>query len=80
MQASAEHVAPTVDAFLDDELARCGLDNGSLALVGFSQGTMMSLLVGPRRPRPMAAILGFSGALLGPQQLAATTRSGLGRR
>ena len=75
MQASAELVAATVDAFLDNELARCGLDDSSLALVGFSQGTMMSLLVGPRRPRPMAAILGFSGALLGPQRLAATTRS-----
>src|SRR4051794_38298660 len=75
MQAGAERVAATVDAFLDDELARFGLDDGRMALVGFSQGTMMSLLVGPRRPRAMAAILGFSGALLGSQQLAATTRS-----
>lgn len=75
MQAGAERMAATVDAFLDQELARYDLDDVNLALVGFSQGTMMSLLVGPRRPRAMAAIVGFSGALLGPQQLTATTRS-----
>ena len=60
------------------ELARHGLDDARLALVGFSQGTMMSLHVGPRRPRPMAAMLGFSGALLGRR--AWRPRSGAGRR
>lgn len=71
MLAGAERMLPALDAWLDGELARHGLDDARLALVGFSQGTMMSLLAGPRRPRPMAAIVGFSGALLGPQQLAA---------
>jgi phospholipase/carboxylesterase len=42
--------------------------------VGFSQGAMMSLLVGPRRARPPAAILGFSGALLGAEDLAREVR------
>ena len=46
------HAAPALDAFLDAELARLGLPASKLALVGFSQGTMMALHVGLRRPRP----------------------------
>ena len=75
MLAGAERTAVVVDGFLDDELERLGLDDRHLALVGFSQVTMMSLLVGPRRPRAMAGILGFSGALLGPENLAGTART-----
>lgn len=55
---------PTLDAFLDDELARAGLDERALALVGFSQGTMMALHVGLRRRAAPRAILGYSGALV----------------
>ncbi|MCF3932242.1 alpha/beta fold hydrolase [Acuticoccus sp. M5D2P5] len=55
--------APSIDRFLDAELERYGLDESRLALVGFSQGTMMSLHVGLRRARPLAAIVGFSGLL-----------------
>jgi phospholipase/carboxylesterase len=61
--------APLIDAFLDDELARHRLGSAQLALVGFSQGTMLSLYVAPRRKAPMAAVLGFSGALLGADAL-----------
>jgi phospholipase/carboxylesterase len=75
MLAGVARAAPLVNAFIDAELARYGLDDASLALVGFSQGTMTSLYVGPRRPRPMACILGFSGALLDAATLAAETRS-----
>ena len=57
--------APLLEAFLDEELTRHGLDACSLALVGFSQGTMLSLHVAPRRPSAVAAVLGFSGALVG---------------
>ena len=65
-------------------LHRCGAGaprprRARLALVGFSQGTMMSLHVGPRRPRPMAAMLGFSGALLGAEE-PARPRPAAGRR
>lgn len=75
MLAGVVRTAPLVDAFIDEELARHGLDDASLALVGFSQGTMTSLHVGPRRPRPMACILGFSGALLGAATLPGEARS-----
>ena len=62
--------APVLDAFLDEELERHRLDDRHLALVGFSQGTMMSLYVAPRRRAAMAAVLGFSGALVGAHTLA----------
>jgi len=67
--------APILDGFLDDALKERGLADDKLALVGFSQGTMMSLYVGPRRARPCAAIVGYSGALVGPQLLASEIRS-----
>ena len=56
--------APALDAFLDAELARHQLPPAALALVGFSQGTMMSLHVGLRRAAPPAAIVGYSGMLI----------------
>jgi len=60
---------PGLDAFLDAELQRLGLDDSRLALVGFSQGTMMALHVGLRRRLAPAAIIGFSGMLVGPEHL-----------
>ena len=69
MLRGVERAAPLLNAFIDGELARLGLDASKLALVGFSQGTMMSLHVGLRRPVPPAAIVGFSGALPGPEKL-----------
>lgn len=64
------HAAPSLNAFLDEQLARFGLTDDALALVGFSQGTMMALHAGLRRPRAIAAIVGFSGLLAGPDNLA----------
>lgn len=67
--------APSLDAFIDEKLAEYDLTEDRLALVGFSQGTMMSLHVGPRRGKPLAGILGYSGALSGPALLVAEGRS-----
>ena len=64
---------PTVDAFLDAELGKHGLDDSALALVGFSQGTMMALHVGLRRRRAPACITGYSGTLVGPEHLSEAT-------
>ena len=55
--------APALNAFLDAELARHDLPASALALVGFSQGTMMALAVGLARNAPPKAIVGYSGAL-----------------
>ena len=58
--------APGLGRFLDAELARHRLGADALALVGFSQGTMMALHVGLRRRTAPAAILGYSGLLVVP--------------
>jgi phospholipase/carboxylesterase len=58
-----KRAAPSVDAFLDAELKRLGLGSRALALVGFSQGTMMALAVGLKRSPSPAAIVGYSGAI-----------------
>lgn len=67
--------APILDAFLDATLESHGLDDSALALVGFSQGTMMSLFVAPRRTRAIAGVVGFSGALIGGEDLAQEVRA-----
>jgi phospholipase/carboxylesterase len=59
---------PLLQAFLDAELARRKLPPSALALVGFSQGTMMALHVGLRRAVPPAAIVGYSGIFVLPDQ------------
>jgi phospholipase/carboxylesterase len=58
--------APTLNQFLDIELTRHALPPSALALVGFSQGTMMALHVGLRRAVAPAAIVGYSGMLVLP--------------
>ncbi len=65
MAKGVESAAPMLDEFLDAELARLGLPPERLALVGFSQGTMLSLHVGLRRAVKPAAIVGYSGVLAG---------------
>jgi phospholipase/carboxylesterase len=70
MMREVRRTAPKMQAFLDSLLAERGLDDSKLALLGFSQGTMMSLHIGLRRRQAPAAIIGFSGALLaGPELL-----------
>lgn len=71
----ARSAAAALDGFIDAELARHRLKPADCALVGFSQGTMMSLHVGLRRPEPLAAVIGFSGLLAAPEALPAEIRS-----
>jgi phospholipase/carboxylesterase len=73
LEAGIAAARPSLDRFLDAELARLGLAPGAYALMGFSQGAMMALYTGLRRAVPPRAILAFSGALLAPQRLAETT-------
>src|SRR5277367_2137498 len=71
LAAGADRAAPVLAAFIEAELRRHGLDVSRVALVGFSQGTMMALHFGLRmRPAP-AAIVGFSGLLVAPERLVA---------
>ena len=61
--------ASIIDAFVDSELKRLGVDENKLAFLGFSQGTMLSLHVGLRRSNSPAGILGYSGRLEAPELL-----------
>jgi phospholipase/carboxylesterase len=56
--------------FLERALEVSGLDWGSLILLGFSQGCMMTLEAGLRLPEAPAGLVGFSGSLAGPHRLA----------
>jgi phospholipase/carboxylesterase len=72
--------APALEKFLEQELARRQLAPSALALVGFSQGTMMALHAGLRRAVPPAAIVGYSGIFVlannaAPEAIAADIRS-----
>ena len=75
LAAGAARAAPALDAYLDALLAKYALADDRLALVGFSQGTMMALHVGPRRPRQLAGILGYSGMLADAAGFAAGVRT-----
>ncbi|MCF6197840.1 MAG: phospholipase [Hyphomicrobiaceae bacterium] len=65
----AVDTAPVVEAFIEAELQRTGLQPSDLALVGFSQGAMMALHTGLRGSKTPASIVSFSGMLLGVDQL-----------
>jgi phospholipase/carboxylesterase len=67
--------AATLNAYIDQQLAKYGLTEDRLALVGFSQGTMMALHVGPRREHALAGIVGYSGMLADPLALATEMRT-----
>ena len=70
LAAGIRAAAPLLDSFIDEQLAYHGLTDTDLAIIGFSQGTMMALHLAPRRSRACAAVVGFSGALVEPETLA----------
>jgi phospholipase/carboxylesterase len=61
----------SLKAFIENEATRAKLPLSRLALVGFSQGTMMALHTGLRLPEPVAGIVGFSGHLAAADRLQA---------
>ena len=75
LNQGVRRAAPVLDAFLDSELAKFRLGDEALALIGFSQGTMTGLFAALRRQQPCAAVIGYSGALLGVETLAAEIKS-----
>ena len=61
--------ANVLDDFIDKVLADEGLAPDRLVLFGFSQGSMMSMHVAPRRHDPVAGIVAFSSRLMFPEAL-----------
>ncbi len=75
MLAGARLARPILDKFIDDQLAMHNLTEDKLALIGFSQGTMMSVFTTPRREKPVAGVIGYSGRLIGAETLADEVKS-----
>ncbi len=64
MLSGVEIAAPILQQFITEQIKKYGVSAGKTALVGFSQGTMMSLYAAPRYPEKLAGVLGYSGAMI----------------
>lgn len=60
---------PILNGFIDVMAEKYGVTDSKIALVGFSQGTMMALYAAPRRKTKLAGVLGYSGALVAGEGL-----------
>jgi len=69
MEQGVRSAHATAEQFIRSELTRWNLTPVDLVLIGFSQGTMMALHCGLRRDIAPAGIIGYSGALAGPEKL-----------
>ncbi|MDD5585368.1 MAG: dienelactone hydrolase family protein [Alphaproteobacteria bacterium] len=67
--AGVKKAGPYLDDYIDHVMASRNLAPDRIALVGFSQGTIMALYVAPRRTPPLAGVIGYSGALVGGESL-----------
>lgn len=64
MAEGAERAKKTLHAYLDEAMAEEGMTPDRTIIIGFSQGTMMSLDVTMRRDEAFAGLVGFSGRLI----------------
>lgn len=64
-----------LNQYIDDVMAYHALSANKVALIGFSQGTMMALHTGLRRAETLAAVVGFSGAMVGVSKLPTELKS-----
>lgn len=71
MQYSFARSAELLDNYITEAMQQEGVTAAQTALVGFSQGTMMSLHVAPRRTESLAGVVGFSGRLAKDDHLSA---------
>jgi phospholipase/carboxylesterase len=62
--------APLIVDYINNTAKRFKIPTSKIMLVGFSQGTMMSLHTGLRLIDGLAGIVGFSGAMISPETLA----------
>lgn len=63
-----------LNEYLTAAMAEDGVTAAQTAIIGFSQGTMMSLYVTPRRDEAVACVTGFSGRLIPGDDLAAEAK------
>lgn len=67
MKLGADAALPVLEDFISSLMDKYGVGDKDISLLGFSQGTMMSLHMGVKHPEMIRCILGFSGSLLIPQ-------------
>ena len=72
--AGFERSVGILDTYLTEAMAEEGVSPAQTALIGFSQGTMMSLYVAPRREAAVAGVVGFSGRLIPGDDLKAEAK------
>ncbi len=75
LAAGVRNAAPVLNEFIDQQLEKYALPPTASALIGFSQGAMMVLFTGLRRPVAPRAILALSGALVDPDTLQAEMKN-----
>lgn len=75
VEEGVKTAAPILNDYIDHVLKTRNLPPERLALVGFSQGTMMALHVAPRRKEQIACVVGYSGMLSGADALKAEKQS-----
>ena len=75
LYAGIEQATPFLHRMIRDVRETFALDPKRIALLGFSQGTMMSLHIAPRLDEELAGVVGFSGALVAPEKLSAAVKS-----
>ncbi len=69
LEREVKKAEPLLNAYIDVMLKEFGLPASKLAILGFSQGTMTSLYTALRREDSVAAIVGFSGAMVSAAKL-----------
>ena len=69
LEREVKLAAPIVNDYIDAQMAQHQVTSDKVALIGFSQGTMTALYTALRRPDALAAIVGFSGAMVAAAKL-----------
>lgn len=69
VEAGVRETAPMIVDFIESAAARFKVPLSRIFLVGFSQGTMMSLHAGLRLIEGLGGIVGYSGAMISPETL-----------
>ena len=64
-----------VNNFLDQILNNFQIESKKLALVGFSQGSMISIQVGLKRKQEIGCLLGYSGKIINQEHLSKNINS-----
>lgn len=68
-------VEPVVNAYIDDLLDGYGLEASRCVLLGFSQGSIVSIHTAPRRKVALGGVVAFSGAMVTGDTLEAEVAS-----